>query len=300
MFVSRSAVANWEQGRRVPDVATLERLMKLLDCHLGNISLNTMSQEETAGDSANAAPADPAETTEERQEGSDGDAVQAAPAAEQRDAGSVSGGPAADGSDISEKQTSVSTSAQAGEKQTGVFGKISRKKMAAIAAAILAAAALLIWLVILPAVQPKAKGSPYISENGEIYTIENMQQPVENISGKAYLMVNPSVQINHGETMDYYIFDFRYHEINGIALTVDRLELIYFTKNKENAFFILTANDIKAQYGMSVDIPAHGDWIYENGLPVQNTAYGVGEVLRCTDENGEKLTFTSYIAFPEA
>ena len=89
--------------------------------------------------------------------------------------------------------------------------------MAAIAAAILAAAALLIWLVILPAVQPKAKGSPYISENGEIYTIENMQQPVENISGKAYLMVNPSVQINHGETMDYYIFDFRYHEINGIA-----------------------------------------------------------------------------------
>ena len=126
-----------------------------------------------------------------------------------------------------------------------------------------------------------------------------MQQQAENIPGKAYLIVNPSLQINHGETEDYYIFEFRYHEMNGIALTVDRMEIIYFSRLKKNAFFINTAEDIKNQYGMTVDIPAYGDWSYVTGLPVQDTVYGVGELMHCTDENGEKLTFTSYLSFPD-
>ena len=70
----------------------------------------------------------------------------------------------------------------------------------------------------------------------------------------------------------------------------DRLELIFFAKKNDNAFFVFTADDIKTQYGMTVDIPAYGDWVYTNGLPVQNTVYGVGELVHCTDENGEKLT----------
>jgi hypothetical protein len=47
--------------------------------------------------------------------------------------------------------------------------------------------------------------------------------------------------------------------------------------------------------GLTTEIPAYGEWSYMSGLPVQDTVWGMGELLRCTDENGNSLTFTGYI-----
>ena len=323
MNVSRSAVANWEQGQRLPDISTLVRLTNLLACQIGDLSVSQINPEGTANETAASIPSEEVRSTVNRadslnsnntQEGlkekADQELEQYAPDVNQESIAAdvsenlkseaISNHSADSGTSVPVDSTSACPSEQTPVKMTRTIGGIAWKRIIPVATAALLAVALLIWLVILPSLQPKSKGRPYTSTSGETYTIERMQQQTENIPGKAYLIVNPSVQINHGETMDYYLFEFSYHEMNGIGLTIDSLELIYFSKKNDNAFFVFTAEDIKTQYGMSVDISAYGDWIYTNGLPVQDTVYGVGELVHCTDENGEKLTFTSYIAFPEA
>ncbi len=321
MFVSRSAVANWEQGRRMPDVATLTRLMKLLNCQLGDFPISQMPLDGSENEALAVFDSEEISNEANPTEELDPESVQNElaktdiPPEESNLAEKLGKNAANNFSECGKSETiseqSVEKVSFASEKSTPVYSVdpvsknaangsgLSRKKVIPIALAVLVAMALLLWLVIVPALQPKSKGIPYTSADGEVYTMERMQQQAENIPGKAYLIVNPSVQINHGESTDYYLFEFKYHEMNGIALSIDRLELVYFSKLKQNAFFINTAEDIKQQYGMTVDIPAYGDWSYISGLPVQDTAYGVGVLLHCTDENAQKLSFTSYISFPE-
>lgn len=322
MNVSRSAVANWEQGQRLPDISTLVRLTNLLACQIGDLSVSQINPEGTANETAASIPSEEVRSTVNRadslnsnntQEGlkekADQELEQYAPDVNQESIAAdvsenlkseaISNHSADSGTSVPVDSTSVRSSDQTPEKKTRTIGRIAWKRIIPVATAALLTLALLLWLVIVPALQPKSKGIPYTSADGEVYTMERMQQQAENIPGKAYLIVNPSVQINHGETADYYLFEFKYHEMNGIALSIDRLELVYYSKLKKNAFIINTAEDIKQQYGMTVDIPAYGDWSYVSGLPVQDTAYGVGVLLHCTDENAQKLSFTSYISFPE-
>lgn len=294
MNVSRSAVANWEQGQRLPDMITLVRLVNVLGCQIGGVSMSQVPLEGAEKLSPEGDLPAGAQAVNMNLESSQANLDKEL---ENKTVSDQSEGHASPTLDDS---TSVYSPALAAQNKVQPISGMTRKRIIVITAAALTAITLLVWLVILPTLHPKTKGHPYTSSDGGLYTIERMQQHTENIPGKAYLIVNPSVQINHGETMDYYLFEFTYHEMNGIGLTIDRLELIYFSKKNENAFFIFTAEDIKTQYGISVDIPAYGDWVYTNGLPVQDTVYGVGELLHCTDANGEKLTFTSYIPFPEA
>ena len=99
-------------------------------------------------------------------------------------------------------------------------------------------------LLIVPALSQKhtAKERAYKSPvDGELYTIERFKQETANEAGKAYLIVNPSLNITHGENYDYWMYDIVFHEMNSVAFSVDRVEQVIFAKEKENVEQIFTA-----------------------------------------------------------
>ncbi len=277
--VTRAAVANWEQDRRLPDAETLLRLSKAL-CYNFETETAQISEESALL------------SDEERGQG-DGPA---GTEAERADAGAPD--------PLAEKRRR---------------GRLLRVLL--IAASALAVIALILWLAVFPALEPKddkppkdaeavsAKASdaegedeagarPYKAPVSERYTAALFMQEAENEAGKAYLRVEPSLNVSPGENYDYWLFTFNYHEINGVPLSVDRVEQVYFAKEKENVEMIVSAADIRA-YGLETDIPAFGEWAWTGGLPVQNTVLGVGVLLRATDANGQALCFTAYIPFGE-
>lgn len=136
----------------------------------------------------------------------------------------------------------------------------------------------------------------YKSESGQVYTVEQLQQAAENQADKAYLRIDWTK--NHQD--QYLMFAFICHEMNGIALDVDRADLIYFKKNSPNAVLIYTGDGFK-EAGQTNHIDPNGSWEFSGGLLEEQSklAFGVGIILYATDENGEKLTFTSYIPFSD-
>ena len=176
-----------------------------------------------------------------------------------------------------------------------------RKAPYIISAAALVLIVLCVCLLVVPALMSTttAKERAYKSPvDGATYTITRFQKAADDEKGKAYLLINPALNISHGENYDYWMWNIAYHEMNGIAFSIDRIEQVIFAKEKENVEQIITAADIRA-YGMETDIPANGDWSYQGGLPVQDTVSGVGVLLRGTDANGAALAFTAYIPFTE-
>ena len=279
--VSRSAVANWEQDRRMPDWEMVQRLSEILGTEFRNASetgtAETADSEEGSLSGKDALSGTGAEPETE------------ASGAENADSGIGS----ADGT--------PDTAAEPGTEKAeeGASAKAGRGKWrwAALAGG-LAAVALLVWFVLVPALKPKELPLTFMAKDGTVYTREEFSEAEPNQEGKAYLTVTPKLSIMTGESTDYYIYDFDYFEKNGIALKVDSVEAVYFSKKGENISMRVTAEDIQAN-GLPVDIPAYGKWTYQGGLPVQKTLYGVGEKLYCTDENGSKLVFHGYLPFPE-
>ena len=187
----------------------------------------------------------------------------------------------------------------ASEKPAEAVKPLRRKNLYIIGAAALVLVVLCICLFVVPALTgkstPKERAYKYKSPvDGETYTIARFQQETANEQGKAYLRVNPSLTVNRGENYDYWIFEIKYHEMNGIAFSINRIEQVFFTKDKENTEQIFTASDIRA-FGLEPEISAYGDWSYQGGLPVQDIAIGVGVLMRGTDANGAALAFTAYI-----
>ncbi len=244
MNVTRAAVSNWEQDRRLPDADTLLRLSKTLDYSFESESSLISDESATEGTETAAEP--------------------------------VSGVPAAGIS--------------------GIIRKPLAKTIIVIACAAVILTACLIVILCLTSrgsVRERYYKSPV---DGGVYTIERFQQETPNEAGKAYLRIVPSLKINPGENYDFWLFDFDYHEMNGISLNIDRIEHVYFSRDKENVEMIYTAADISA-FGLPTEIPAYGEWTYSGGLPIQDTVLGVGVLLRGTDANGAALTFTGYISF---
>ena len=183
------------------------------------------------------------------------------------------------------------------ESPAGTVKSLRRKAPYIIGAAVLACIVLLVCLLLVPALTHKtsAKERAYKSPvDGETYTIARFQQETANEAGRAYLMINPVLSINHGENYDYWMYDIVCHEMNGIAFSVDRVEQVIFAKEKENVEQIFSAADFRAN-GIATDIPANGEWRFQGGLPVQDTVMGVGVLLRGTDANGAALAFTAYL-----
>ncbi len=195
-----------------------------------------------------------------------------------------------------EQAAAVSPAAVNQQEPKAIFPK---KAVIIVTAAL--AIVLLVCLLLVPALtnRPVSKEQANNSNSGgDARTIEYFRQEAVNETGKSYLRIDPALKISRGENHDYWLFELTYHEMNGIALSIDRIEQIYFSKESNHIEQIITAADIQA-YGLETNIPAYGDWVYSGGLPVQDSVLGVGVLLRGTDENGAALSFTAYIPFTE-
>ena len=92
-------------------------------------------------------------------------------------------------------------------------------------------------------------------------------------------------------------------EENGIALHIDRIDmLIFYANGKVTADTFSTADVI--DWGDDPDIPAYGTYSMMGGTDYYNgqgevNAAGAAIKMYCTDAGGNPLTFTAYVAFPQ-
>ena len=181
--------------------------------------------------------------------------------------------------------------------QTKQDQKSKNKKKIMLCAAAAAVAVVVLVLFLIRPWEAKKPVYAYTSPvDGVTYTIEKLQQRAENVPGQAFLRVDTRLSVLQNSDREYWMFDFIYREMNGIALHVDRVESMYIYKNGSMAEYNQTAEDLE-KFGMNMQIPANGDWTFTGGQPVQDSAVGIGTILRGTDENGAPLLVTAYIPF---
>lgn len=278
MRVTRSAISNWEQGRRLPDYRTLQQLSQILNCDL------TIGFQEAETENVESME-NPGETVDES--GAD----QLSPADESDSLETESEKTITE----AEKKSAPEEQSMPESDRSLEIKRKNRKKISILAGISAACILLLAVLFILPnALGGKKRGNSYTSQDGKVYTIEDFQKKAEKQEGQAYLSVKPVLTVSPGEQRDYWLCNFEYQEKNGIPVTINGLEMVYFSKSKKNMEMIMSAEDLQAA-GLTTEIPAYGEWSYMSGLPVQDTVWGMGELLRCTDENGNPLIFTGYI-----
>ena len=251
--VSRSTVANWENGRRIPDGEMLLRVAKTLE-----YSFETESSIQQ--DAVNNEENQYTETIDENVH-------------DQTDDTDV----------VAESPT------QSPIKQRRIQPKMIYQCLAAVGMIVLLVVAFFVL---------RAKNAPaYKDETGTVYTIAQFQQPVANEQGKAYLRLEPTVQVTEGENYNYWMYGFNMYEENGIACRVNRVEEFVFAESGKLVHRTYGAGDIQA-YGTSLDIAARGEWWFGGGFPVQ-AIRGVGIKVSCTDEHDEQLSFVSYLPLSE-
>lgn len=278
MQVTRSAISNWEQGRRLPDYRSLQQLSKILNSDL------TIGFQEAEKENVESME-NPGETVDES--GAD----QLSPADESDSLETESEKTITE----AEKKSAPDEQIVSEPDQSLEIKRKNRKKISMLAGISAACVLLLAVLFIMPnALGGKKRGNPYTSQDGKVYTIEDFQKKADKQEGQAYLYVKPVLTVSPGDKQDYWLCNFEYQEKNGIPVTINRLEMVYFSKSKKNMEMIMSAEDLQAA-GLTTEIPAYGEWSYMSGLPVQDTVWGMGELLRCTDEKGNSLTFTGYI-----
>ena len=165
-----------------------------------------------------------------------------------------------------------------------------------IGAVVLITAVILLFIVILPGGQPAGVVSDV--DPAVRYSIADYQAVTPREGGKAYLVINTESRIEHGENKDFWLFAFRLHEDQGIAIHLDEAEQVNFSKDHAHPMHF-TDQDMTAGQ-LNPDIPANQSLTFDGGMPMdQKNMIGVGLKVIGTDENGNKLTFTAYIPFPE-
>ena len=158
-----------------------------------------------------------------------------------------------------------------------------------IAAAVLCAAAV---LMALHSRAPKPR--VYTSEDGSTYTVEQFQQTTPRVDGKPWMNVEKVLKISSSDGVELWMYDFIFHEMNGVGLKVDSVEYCHFVG--DTAFARVFSGESLPQYGMENVVAGHGEWRTTGGLPVQESVSGVGITLYCTDDNGEEVSSSSYLA----
>lgn len=288
LHISRAALANWEQDRRKPDMEMMKRLDEILGSSFTYDGLKRTEEEDVAGETADEI----AETVENQQE-AEAKSIGIQEGIEAEVSG-IRHGSDTESPDSKNRQTAdEGTSEVATEKPESHSGK---KRFLALAAA----AVILIVGIALILIKPwqREPQKVYVSPvDGVTYTIPRFQEVAVREDGKAYLKVDTVLKTVEDSGRKYWMFDFIFHELNGIAVSVDRMESVYFYKGtKGNAEYNQTAEFLQG-YGMSTEIPAHGEWTFTGGQPVQDAAVGVGVLMRATDENGTSLLVTGYLPF---
>lgn len=277
LHITRAALANYEQDRREPDLEMMKQLSEILGC---SFTYDRMP-EETESNAGTAETAAAKETNVNRKDTE----AEAIGIRQDTDPKTV---------DSANRQTTDETTAE-GSAEKPKFRSGKKHFLALAAAAVILIAGIMLILIKPWQREPQ---KVYVSPvDGVTYTIPRFQEVAVREDGKAYLKVETVLKTVENSGQKFWMFDFVFHELNGMAVSVDRMESVYFYKGtKANAEYNQTAEFLQ-EYGMSTEIPAHGEWTFTGGQPVQDAAIGVGVLMRATDENGTPLLVTGYIPF---
>ena len=252
-------IANYESGRRLPDAEILLKLARVLD----------YSFEEGAGVQRPAHPEAPAST--------DGDEAPAQPAA--TDGYKAPEAPVA--TDGNEAPAQPVAADGAGARRP------SKARRIALGCLVAALAVGLAFLV--PAL--RNRGSVPADSGAvtkQLFRRENVNEP-----GRPYLRVESELKTQKNADAGMWMYAIRYHETNGHAFVIDRLEASTFVKGEPHT--VVVDADTIAFQGLETTIPANGEWMADGGLPMQSAVEGIGFLLVGRDEAGEEMSFAFYL-----
>ena len=257
--VSRTTVSNWEIGRRLPDAETLLRLSRLLDYSF-----------ETGA----ARPPEPVSALQTEPEDI---APRVVTDAEEEP------GPAP-----AEEAPSEQTVAEQAPP-TAKPARARRWMIACAAAAVVVCVLVALWLH----ARHGAATPVYRDAEGNAYTFEQFKAETPRQEGKAWLSAEKIVKVQQGDGFDMWMYDFKFHELNGVGLTIDRLEVYTFAG--ENVHPQILDKASLQDFDIETTIAPSGDWGFTGGLPVQEKVSGIGVKLITTDDTGTSQTFTSFL-----
>ncbi len=187
--------------------------------------------------------------------------------------------------------------AQAGDHTpAGRTSTLSNKRrwivLCAVAAVVLCAA-----LLLVPALKGRKQAVPPTSAEVSADTVTKafFQQDNSSSPEQPFLNIDSTLTTQKNDGMDMWLYTLTFHEMNGYPFRIERLEAYTFVGDKVHPV-VITRDTIAAQ-GMATDIPAHGDWSLDGGLPVQDSVSGIGFVLRGSDDAGAALSFVFYQPF---
>lgn len=175
-------------------------------------------------------------------------------------------------------------------------GPRKRNRLYLVAAAALLVLVLLGIFVFGPALRnPLSLSVP--DNAGTRYAVSDYNQTTPNEADKAYLSIVRTLSVRPGDGKDFYAINFTVREDNGIAFSIDRLEMIIFFSDHADPFIF--SHDDLASAGYEPDIPAYGFLSLDNGFPTdQKGLKGMGMRIMGKDANGAERTFTAYQPIP--
>ncbi len=271
--ITRTGISKWETDDRIPDAEMLLRLTEVLDYQF---TRNTAENE----------PEEPEENTVPKPEAEKPAAPAAPPAAPEE-------------------------TAPAFEKEVRAAPDPSRlRRMILAGAAAFAVIILAVVLILLnqpknenpPAEQEQKRAAVFTDGMGKEYTTEEFRTVTPADASKAYLSFQTALRFTGEGTEKHIFFDFNMQEDHGIALHIDRIDMILFYTNGSASADTFTAKDL-TDWGDNPDIPAYGTYIFSGGTDYYNSkgevdSAGVALKVYCTDAGDNPLIFTSFISFP--
>ena len=190
---------------------------------------------------------------------------------------------------------SAADSRSDGMENTKPADETRKKRKAFIIAAVLAVIVLCAGIIAVTLLNKSAVSVP--AANGIRYSIADYDKTTTNENGKAYLTIIKTLSVRPGDGKDYYDINFTVREDNGIAFTINRLEMIiFFTDHADVHVF---SHDDLANVGYEPDMSAYGYISIDNGFPTdQKGLQGMSIRILGTDANGADLAFTSFLPIP--
>ena len=165
--------------------------------------------------------------------------------------------------------------------------KTRRWMIACAALAVALCVAVGLWL------HSRHSATVFRDSEGKTYTMEEFKQQTPREEGKGWLTTEKVVKVQQGDGYDLWMYDFKFHEMNGVAMTIDRLEVYTFVG--ELVYPPIIEGSALPDLEIETTIPAGGEWNFTGGMPVQEKVGGVGVRLTTVDDNGTKQVFTDFL-----
>ena len=199
---------------------------------------------------------------------------------------------AADQTDIADVSTAADENGELAKAQQSTKKKNKWVILAAsVLALILIGAA--VKLLLPKSASPYVPAARLVDEAGQL-TIDFFRKPVQQTEKMPYLAVEYSARVEMDQGKSMFFYSFHFHETNGYRYKINQV-VIYNFANAGSFIEPFPIQKLK-EYGIATEIPAHGDYYWNGGFPVQPYV-GIGIIVYGEDEHGSEMEFHGYIDY---